>query len=233
VSLFVTGTDTGVGKTHTALQLLRLLRVAGTSCAGMKPICCGDRRDAELLLAAGNGRLTIDDVNPVWLKTPAAPIVGSLVEEMNIDIEQILAAFRALQNRVEHVIVEGVGGWLVPIRSDYFVSDLAGEIGLPVLVVAQNRLGCLNHTTLTVRSILQHNLRCAGVILNPAGPEATDDVAPLTNADILKKILSVPLLGGLGENLMELPADWRLMIDLTRTPERVDQIQGCQQIKHD
>src|SRR6266581_7124274 len=71
------------------------------------------------------GRLTIDDVNPVWLKTPAAPIVGSLVEEMNIDIEQILAAFRALQNRVEHVIVEGVGGWLVPIRPDYFVGDLA------------------------------------------------------------------------------------------------------------
>ncbi len=105
MSLFITGTDTGVGKTHTALQLLRLLRAAGTSCAGMKPICCGDRRDAELLLAAGNDGLTFDDVNPVWLKTPAAPIVGSLVEEVNIDIEQILAAFRALQDRVEHVIV--------------------------------------------------------------------------------------------------------------------------------
>ena len=233
MSLFITGTDTGVGKTHTALQLLRLLRAAGTSCAGMKPICCGDRRDAELLLAAGNDGLTFDDVNPVWLKTPAAPIVGSLVEEVNIDIEQILAAFRALQNRVEHVIVEGVGGWLVPIRPDYFVSDLAREIGLPVLVVAQNRLGCLNHTTLTVRSILQHRLCCAGVMLNPAGAGATDDVAALTNADILQKVLSVPLLSGLGENLRELPSDWRLMIDSTRKPERVDQIQGCQQIKHD
>jgi dethiobiotin synthetase len=213
VSLFITGTDTGVGKTHTAVQLVRLLRAAGTSCVGMKPICCGDRRDAELLLKASSDGPTIDDVNPVWLKTPAAPIVGSLAEEVNINIEQILAAFRALQNRVDHVIVEGVGGWLVPIRSDYFVSDLVVEMGLPVLVVAQNRLGCLNHTALTVRSVLQHKLSCVGVALN--GVPDTSDIAAVTNADVLKKILSVPLLSGLGQNLMELPADWRLMIDLT------------------
>jgi dethiobiotin synthetase len=214
VSLFITGTDTGVGKTHTAVQLLRLLRAAGTNCAGMKPICCGDRRDAELLLKASGDNLTIDDVNPVWLKTPAAPIVGSFLEEVNINIEQILAAFRALQDRVEHVIVEGVGGWLVPIRSDYFVSDLVVEMGLPVLVVSQNRLGCLNHTALTVRSVLQHKLPCVGVALN--GVPDTSDIAAVTNADILKKVLNVPLLSGLGENLMELPAAWRLMIDSTR-----------------
>ena len=70
MSLFITGTDTGVGKTHTVVQLLRLLRTAGTNCAGMKPICCGDRRDAELFLKASSDGLTIDDVNPVWLKTP-------------------------------------------------------------------------------------------------------------------------------------------------------------------
>jgi dethiobiotin synthetase len=160
VSLFITGTDTGVGKTHIAARLLRLLRVSGTLCAGMKPICCGDRRDAEMLLAAGSDGLTIDDVNPVWLKTPAAPIVGSLMEKAPIDVEKILAAFQTLQRRVEHVIVEGVGGWLLPIRSDYFVSDLA--------------------------------------------------------ADILKRVLNVPLLAELGENLTELPVDWRLMIDSTK-----------------
>jgi dethiobiotin synthetase len=214
VSLFITGTDTGVGKTHTAVQLLRLLRASGTRCAGMKPICCGDRRDAELLLAASSNGLTIDDINPVWLKTPAAPIVGSLTEAVNINIEQILAAFRALQNRVEHVIVEGVGGWIVPIRSDYFMSDLTVEMGLPVLVVAQNRLGCLNHTALTVRSVLEHKLRCVGVALNSVS--MTSDIAAVTNADILKKILNIPLFGGLGQNLMELPAEWQLMIDSTR-----------------
>jgi len=210
VSLFITGTDTGVGKTRTVVQLLRLLRASGTSCAGMKPICCGDRQDAELLLAASGTGLTIDDVNPVWLRTPAAPIVGSLTEKVSIDIERILAAFHALQNQVEHVIVEGVGGWLVPIRSDYFVSDLAVEMKLPVLVVAQNRLGCLNHTALTVRSVAEHKLRCLGVALIAA--PRTSDIAAATNADILKRILNVPLLDGLGENLIELPADWRFMI---------------------
>jgi dethiobiotin synthetase len=213
VSLFITGTDTGVGKTRTAIELLRMLRTSGASCAGMKPICCGDRKDAELLLAAGSASLTIDDVNPVWLKTPAAPIVGSLMENAQIDIAHILSVFHALQNRVEHVIVEGVGGWLVPIQSDYFVSDLAVAMKLPVLVVAQNRLGCLNHTVLTVRSIAEYSLRCLGVAL--ISVPGTNDIAAATSEDVLKKILNVPLLDGLGENLMELPVDWRLMVDST------------------
>jgi dethiobiotin synthetase len=211
VSLFITGTDTGVGKTHIAARLLHLLRASGVRCAGMKPICCGDRRDAETLLAAGSDCVTIDEVNPVWLKTPAAPIVGTLMEKVTIDIGQVLTAFHALQERIEHVVVEGVGGWLVPIRSDYFVSDLAAAMKLPVVVVAQNRLGCLNHAALTVRSVSAHQLRCVGLVLN--NTETTSDIAALTNADMLERILDVPLLAGLGENLTELPADWRLMLD--------------------
>ena len=99
----------------------------------------------------------------------------------------------------------------MPIRSDYFVSDLAVAMKLPVLVVAQNRLGCLNHATLTVRSIAAHQLRCLGLVLNST--ELASDIAALTNADILKRILNVPLLAGLGESLTELPTDWRLMLD--------------------
>ena len=213
MSLFITGTDTGVGKTHIAARLLRLLRASGVRCAGMKPICCGDRRDAEALLAAGSDCVTIDEVNPVWLKTPAAPIVGTVIEKVSVDIEQILASFHALQELVEQVIVEGAGGWLVPIRSDYFVSDLAVAMKLPVVVVAQNRLGCLNHAALTVRSVAAHELKCVGLVLNST--ETTSDIAVLTNADILKCILDVPLLAGLGENLTELPVDWRLMIEST------------------
>jgi dethiobiotin synthetase len=165
VSLFITGTDTGVGKTHTTVQLLRLLRASGMRCAGMKPICCGDRRDAKLLLAAGSEGLAIGVINPVWLKTPVAAFAAARIEQVKIDIEPMVAALRALQDRVEHVIVEGAGGWLVPIRADYFVSDLAVEMKLPVLVVALNRLGCLNHTALTVRSIGKHGLPCAGICL--------------------------------------------------------------------
>ena len=213
MSLFITGTDTGVGKTYTAARLLQVLRASGESCAGMKAICCGDRRDAELLLAAGSDGLTIDDVNPVWLKTPAAPIVGSLMEKVDIDVDHILSAFHSLQKRVEHVIVEGTGGWMVPIHQNYFVSNLAVAMKLPVLAVAYNRLGCLNHSVLTVQSILGHGLRCVGLVLNNA--QETDDIAALTNADILRKILDVPLLCGLGENLTELPADWRVVLDST------------------
>ena len=214
MSLFITGTDTGVGKTYTAARLLQLLRASGTSCAGMKPICCGDRRDAELLLAAGSDGLTIDDVNPVWLKTPAAPIVGSLMEKVDIDIGTISSLpFILFRNGLNTSLWKGAGGWMVPIHRDYFVSDLAVAMKLPVLAVAYNRLGCLNHAVLTVQSILGHGLHCTGLVLNNA--QEMGDIAAQTNADILRKILDVPVLDELGENLTELPADWRFMLDST------------------
>jgi dethiobiotin synthetase len=140
-----------------------------------------------------------------------APFAAARIEQVKIDIEHIVAALRALQDRVEHVVVEGAGGWLVPIRADYFVSDLAAEMKLPVLVVAQNRLGCLNHTALTVRSIAEHGLPCAGIVLNEL-PGATD-IATATNADILQEIVDVPLLPGLLEDMNELPPSWRQMMD--------------------
>lgn len=195
MSIFVTGTDTGVGKTFTVTQLLRLLRASGKSCAGFKPICCGDRRDAEILLAASSDGLSIDDVNPLWLRTPAAPMTAAEIEKAKIDIDSLLAAFAALRKRFDQVLVEGVGGWMVPISSDYFVSDLAADMSLPVLVVAQNRLGCLNHTALTVRSIVHHGLRCAGVVLN--NTSGNTDVAVATTAKVLGQVLDVPILPGL------------------------------------
>jgi dethiobiotin synthetase len=136
--------------------------------------------------------------------------VGSLIEKTDIHVENILAAFHAFQNRVEHVIVEGAGGWMVPVRPDFFISDLAVATKLPVLAVAYNRLGCLNHSAFTVQSVVGHGLHCVGLVFNSA--QCTGDIAALTNADILRKILDVPMLGRLGENLTELPADWRLML---------------------
>jgi dethiobiotin synthetase len=206
MNLFLTGTDTGVGKTHTAVQLLRAGRASGLRCAGMKPICCGDREDAQLLLAASSEGLTIDELNPIWLKTPAAPFSASLIEQVEIDERQLIEKLRALESQFDFVVVEGVGGWLVPIRRDYFVADLAAEMKLPVLVVAQNRLGCLNHTILTVRSVIEHGLTCAGVVLND--PARLADIASATNADILRQVLDLPVLPSLPDEGAPLSAEW-------------------------
>jgi dethiobiotin synthetase len=214
VSLFITGTDTGVGKTYLTLQLLRLLRARGLRCAGFKPICCGDRRDAELLLAASSEGLTIDEINPLWLRTPLAPFAASLIEHVEIDTNRLLDAFEKLTTRCDCVLVEGVGGWLVPITQNYFVSDLAGAMKLPVLVVAQNRLGCLNHTLLTLRNIEAAGARCSGVVLHSA--KATDDIAAATNSDMLRRLIDAPMLPTVTEQLTELPLEWLRALDSNR-----------------
>ncbi|MBA2432774.1 MAG: dethiobiotin synthase [Chthoniobacterales bacterium] len=212
MSLFITGTDTGVGKTFTAATLLRLARATGLRCAGMKPICCGDRADAELLLAASSDGLTIDEVNPVWLKTPAAPFAASLIEGVEADVPQLLTRFADLQKRYDFVVVEGVGGWLVPIRQKYFVSDLAAEMKLPVLIVAQNRLGCLNHTLLTIRGVTSRGLPCVGVALNEF--QASADYASTTNMEVLRKLTEVPILPGLAAEMSEFPPEWEQLLRL-------------------
>ena len=102
---------------------------------------------------------------------------------------------------------------MVPIHHNYFVSDLAVAMKLLVLALAYNRLGYLNNAVLTVQSIVGRGLRCVGLVVNDA--QATGEVATMTNAEILRKILDVPVLDGLGENLSQLPADWRLMLRST------------------
>lgn len=213
MNFFVTGTDTGVGKTHTVVQLLRLLRESGKTCAGFKPICCGDRQDAERLLAASTGELTIDEINPIWLKTPAAPMTAAQIEDVQIDIPGLIRAFHALRTRVEVLLVEGVGGWMVPIRADYLIRDLAAELKLPVLVIVQNRLGCLNHTLLTVHSVQAAGLQCAGVVLNGLASSRWD-VAAATNAEILAEILDAPLLPELTQNTPKMPLKWAQALGL-------------------
>ena len=210
MSLFVTGTDTGVGKTHNVVQLLRLLRASGLRCAGMKPICCGDRSDAELLLAQSSEGLTIDQINPVWLRTPAAPLTAAKIENREISVPSLLLAFTALQAQVDLVLVEGVGGWLVPITAEYFMSDLAVALALPVLMIAQNKLGCINHTLLTLEAVRIRGLKCVGVVLNELPGLA--DTATVTNAEVLGQLCGVPILSGLSGDTTDLPPEWREVI---------------------
>ena len=193
MNFFITATDTGAGKTFVTSLLVRSLRKAGIDAAPFKPICCGGREDAESLASACGGRLSLNAINPVWLRTPAAPYAASLVESRAVDLDLIRQKFRALRNAFESVLVEGVGGWLVPITRNYFVSDLAAEFGLPVVVVVSNRLGALNHAMLTVRNIETCGVECAGIILNQV-ESASGDPATTTNRAILEDIAGAPIL---------------------------------------
>lgn len=203
MSVFITGTDTGVGKTSFTVWLLQRLREGGVSCAGYKPICCGDRDDAVQLHAAGTPGLTIDEINPLWLRTAAAPLAAAQAEGREIDLARLREGFFRLRERCDFIAVEGVGGWMVPIKADYLSSDLARELGLPVVVIALNRLGCLNHTLLTIRAVESAGLPCAGVVLNQLAPDS--EVATGTNAEILRDCMGLPVLGRFKRDQLEIP----------------------------
>ena len=191
--LFLTGTDTGVGKTRVTTLLIRALRAKGIDAIGMKPLCCGGREDPEAILAACDAAIPLDDINPVWLRVPAAPYTAALIENRPIDLALIRATFARLAAAHASIIVEGAGGWRVPIARDFFISDLAAEFALPVAVVVANKLGAINHALLTVESIRARGLECAGVIFNHT-TSAADDIAAITNRGMLEEILGVPIL---------------------------------------
>lgn len=191
MSFFITGTDTGVGKTFVTRLILETLRREGLDAVGYKPVACGDRDDAEILAAASGG-LTLDEVNPIHFRTPVAPYVAGMLENRMVEPADLLAGFQALASRHTTVLVEGVGGWEVPIAPNYRVSDLAADLALPVVLVAGNRLGVLNHTLLTVAAIRARGLVCAGIILNQLEDEM--DTAMITNKGVLEDLTGVPIL---------------------------------------
>ncbi len=213
--LFITGTDTGVGKTYVTTRLLRGLRAQGMDAVGFKPLCCGSRDDAEALRAASDNALPLNEVNPVWLRAPTAPYTASLIENRAVDLALIRETFARLRARHATVIVEGVGGWLVPILLDFTMADLAAEWRLPVIVVVGNRLGALNHTALTVRAVHAAGLACAGLILNagvpPAGPNVGGDdetLARATNSGVLGEWLNLPVLASVEPGQFDLRIPW-------------------------
>ena len=191
MSIFVTGTDTGVGKTHVSRILVESLREAGIAAVGYKPVACGDRDDAHALSKASGG-LAIDEVNPVYFQTPVAPYVAGLLENRSVDPSVLVAGYRKLAAAHPFVVVEGAGGWDVPLAPGWLMSDLARELNLPVLLVAANRLGALNHILLTLAAIRAKGLQCAGIILNQLGDEL--DTAMITNKGVIEDLTGLPLL---------------------------------------
>jgi dethiobiotin synthetase len=191
VSFFVTGTDTSVGKTYVTRLILQSLREEGIDAVGYKPVCCGDRDDATILSEVSGG-LPVDEINPVHLKSALAPYVAAMLENRTVDPAELVGGYRELAARHAKVIVEGAGGWEVPIAPNYCVSDLAADLGLPVVVVAANKLGALNHVILTVNAIRARGLTCAGIILNQLEDEM--DTAMITNKGVIEDLTGVPLI---------------------------------------
>ncbi len=191
MNFFITGTDTGVGKTYITKLLVESLRAEGKYAVGFKPISCGDREDA-VILAAASGNLPLDEVNPLHFSSGVAPHVAALLENKTINPTDILASYQAISEKYDPVIVEGAGGWEVPITETYFVSDLAKDLNLPVILVAANRLGALNHILLTLAAIEAKGLKCAGIILNQLEDEM--DTPMITNKGIIESLTNVPLL---------------------------------------
>ena len=194
---FITGTDTGVGKTFFTCWLVRAWRSDGHDAAGLKPIATGDREDAQLLEKANNFRLSLDEINPVHFREPAAPIFAAQTETRSIDFISLNKGIKAVSTRLTHLAVEGVGGWRVPLAADYEIRDWARDLGFPIIVVARGGLGTLNHTLLTVDGIRAAGLTCAGIVIN-AGPgekKSPDfDLTRRRNVAFLRDLLGLPVL---------------------------------------
>jgi dethiobiotin synthetase len=198
--VYVTGTDTGVGKTVASAALLHALRAQGLRAVGMKPVASGCARtadgwrndDALALQAASDPRPSYADVNPYALPAATAPQLAARAAGVGIALAPILDAHARLSAQSDVVVVEGVGGWAAPLADDLEQADLVRALDLPVVVVVGLRLGCLSHARLTLRAIEADGCRCAGWIASAIDADFEDGVAYL---DLLRNALPVPCLG--------------------------------------
>ncbi len=197
MSYFVTGTDTGTGKTLVSSALLHAFAAQGRRVAGFKPVAAGcdaDGRndDAKALQAASTLPLTYEQVNPYCFVPAIAPHIAATQSGGRIEMARILAAYRELAARADVVVVEGAGGFRVPLNGGQDSADLARELNLPLILVVGMRLGCLNHALLTAEAIAARGLVLAGWVANVLDaqmPALQDNVAEL------QKRIAAPLLG--------------------------------------
>lgn len=183
--IFITGTDTDVGKTTVACALVKALRARSFRVGVFKPVATGDRRDAKLLWKAAGKIQDFKTVNPVFLEKPLAPWVAG-----RVSLRRIFQGWDRLKKRFGFIVVEGAGGALVPIRKNFWVVDLIRKMGLPVLIVARAGLGTINHTLLTVEALRKRRLKILGIVLNRYTGE---NLAERTNPRALRRLLRLPV----------------------------------------
>ncbi len=197
---FITGTDTGVGKTLISCAIIHKLVQQGHRVQGMKPVAAGAIKtsqglrndDALQLMNACHSTLDYALINPFCYEAAIAPHIAAQETGQAIDMQRILNNFRTLRGKTDYVIVEGAGGWLVPINARQTLADLATALQLPVILVVGIRLGCLNHALLTERAIRESRLPLAGWVANIIDSK---NLSTQDNITYLEKTIKSPLLG--------------------------------------
>ena len=197
-ALFVTGTDTGVGKTFVACALAAALRARGLRVGVMKPVETGVARepeDAMALRAAAGDPTPLEDVCPYRLRAPLAPAVAARLEGATLDVERLIALAERRARDADVLLVEGAGGLLVPVVGRVTWAEIAARLALPLLIVAANRLGTVNHCALTARVAAAAGLGVRGFVLSQPAPASDESAA--TNADTIAALTGLPVLASL------------------------------------
>jgi len=226
-SWFVTGTDTEIGKTLISSTLVHGLVQAGIRTAAMKPVAAGasavmtaqgevwHNDDADRLAQAANVSLPAELAAPYLLREAAAPHIAARLEQVSIDLDHIHRCYDRVAARAEAVVVEGVGGFCVPLTDTADTADLARQLGLPVIMVVGLRLGCISHALLTAQAIAARGLTLAGWVANTVDPGMAyaED-----NVDALARRLPAPLLGCIPRLASPLPAAAAAYLDFSCLP---------------
>jgi dethiobiotin synthetase len=197
--LFITGTDTGVGKTVLTALLTRFLRERGIKAAALKPICSGGRDDARALHVAMNGALMLDEINPWHFRAAIAPLLAARREKRSVTRPQVLAHIRAVKKKFDMLLVEGAGGLLSPLGEGFNSRDLISALSATPVIVAPNRLGVVNHILLTLEALPDKSSRRKAkiVLMSPPKPDAASRTNHALLAEFIDpiQIISLPWLG--------------------------------------
>ena len=190
--IFITGTDTGVGKTIFTGMLVHHLRAQGVHALAMKPFCSGGRGDVKLLRAMQNAELTENEINPFYFPEPVAPLVSARQHKRPVSLGDVVQRIKKMATRCECLLIEGSGGLLVPLGENYLVSDVIKRLKCDVILVSRNRLGTINHTLLTANALKRFGVKNIAVALMGTSKK---DASAEKNAEVLREFL-----GGIAVN---------------------------------
>lgn len=215
---FITGTDTGVGKTLVGGGIAGALRLSGKNVGVFKPVESGCHaglpEDAVFLKQISGCAESLEKICPFRMNNPLAPGVAAAIEGIVPDMDRIQSLFQQMRKRYQPVLVEGAGGMMVPVSGDFLTSDLIKMLGLPVIIVSRLSLGTINHTLLTVAYALSQGIEIAGIVLNQVSREA--GLAERTNPEVIRKFSKVPVLGPVPFVPEEKRTDQKYIVEVVR-----------------